>query len=335
MKLTIGIKAYNEERRIADAIASALDAASAWGGEVILADSGSTDRTVEIARRFPVTIARLVDPSDRSPGAGAQLAFQGATGEYFYLLDGDMVLDREFIASGIGFLDTNPRYAGVGGIVVERNTANHQFRINQLAGERGGHRASDDVDRLDGGGLYRTSAIRSVGYFADRNLKAFEELELGIRLREAGWKLARFEVRAADHYGHQADSYQLLLRRMKSGYMSAVGQVVRGALGAAHGRRLVREFKHLWISALVICWWLLIVLCAFAPPLSLADRSAVVLLLVLTPLVLLLVRRRSLALALYSFVVWNVSGAGLIVGLFKARVSPTKPLRTSHVQKHG
>ena len=90
MKLTIGIKTLNEERRIAAALASAVEAARPWQGEIILADSGSTDRTIEIARNFPVKIVQLADEADKSCGAGAQLAFQYARGEYFYLLDGDM-----------------------------------------------------------------------------------------------------------------------------------------------------------------------------------------------------------------------------------------------------
>ncbi len=78
MKMTIGIKAFNEERHIAASLASAVDAADFLGAEVILADSGSVDRTVEIARQFPVRIIQLADPTERSCGAGAQLAFQDA-----------------------------------------------------------------------------------------------------------------------------------------------------------------------------------------------------------------------------------------------------------------
>ena len=81
MKLTIGVKALNEEQRIAEALTSALRAAEPFGGEVVLADSGSTDRTLEIASTLPVRIVQLADPSERSCGAGAQLAFQQADGD--------------------------------------------------------------------------------------------------------------------------------------------------------------------------------------------------------------------------------------------------------------
>lgn len=113
--LTIGIKALNEEEHIAAAIASALAAVARVGGDVVLADSGSTDRTLEIARTFPIRIVQLANLDERCCGAGAQLAFQHATGEFFYLLDGDMELDPAFIDAGIAFLRDHPGHAGVGG----------------------------------------------------------------------------------------------------------------------------------------------------------------------------------------------------------------------------
>ena len=71
MKLSIGIKALNEEADIAAAIESALAAAEPFAGEVVLADSGSTDRTIEIARSYPVRIVQLANIGERCCGAGA------------------------------------------------------------------------------------------------------------------------------------------------------------------------------------------------------------------------------------------------------------------------
>jgi len=99
--VSIIIKAYNEERRIAAAIESALAALADFDGEVILADSASTDRTVEIAADYPIKIVRLNNPRDRSCGVGAQLGFQYSGGEYLCLMDGDMVLHAGFLEAGL------------------------------------------------------------------------------------------------------------------------------------------------------------------------------------------------------------------------------------------
>ena len=77
------------------------------GGEVILADSYSTDRTVKIASRYPVRIVQLRHPEERCCGVGPQLGYQYAQGEFIYLMDGDMTLLE-------GFLEhVQPKYMGI------------------------------------------------------------------------------------------------------------------------------------------------------------------------------------------------------------------------------
>ncbi len=179
-------------------------------------------------------------------------------GEYFYLLDGDMVLVRDFLKHGISYLETHPDVAGVGGHVCEKNTHAQEFEIraNTLKNDR--NRVPGLVDRLEGGGLYRSSAVREVGYFADRNLHGFEEFELAARLQAVGWKLARIDQRAVDHYGYTIGGYQLLWGRLKSGYAAGLGEVLRGALGKKHFWFVLRKFRHLRYSAAVILWWVLL-----------------------------------------------------------------------------
>ena len=89
-RVSVIIKALNEEKRIAAAIESALHAIRTVGGEVILADSFSTDRTVEIAQAYPIRIVQLAHPEDRRCGVGPQLGYQHSRGEFVYILDGDM-----------------------------------------------------------------------------------------------------------------------------------------------------------------------------------------------------------------------------------------------------
>jgi hypothetical protein len=75
LKLTVGVKALNEEEHIGSCLASALSVVRRYGGQVVLADSGSTDATVAIARQVDVRILQLADAADSSCGAGAQLAY--------------------------------------------------------------------------------------------------------------------------------------------------------------------------------------------------------------------------------------------------------------------
>lgn len=320
MTVTVGIKALNEERHIDAAIRSALAAVADLGGEVILADSGSSDGTIAIARAYPIRIVSLADPAERSCGAGAQLAFQDATGDYFYILDGDMVLDPGFLAAGIAYLEAHPDVAAVGGLVREMNTEAAEFEIRARAVESEGAWRPGPVDRLDCGGLYRVAAIREVGWFADRNLHAFEEFELGARLRSRGWKLARIDHPAVDHYGHRSDGYALLLRRLRTGYAGAPGEVLRSAIGQPQLREVVRHLSHIRVALLVTLWWLALLV-------SIGTGAWVALAaLIAAPVLFLSWRRRSARLGLFSFASWNVTALAFYLGLLRTRVAPDTPL---------
>jgi glycosyltransferase involved in cell wall biosynthesis len=310
---TIGIKALNEEAHIAAALESACAAAAQFGGEVILADSGSTDRTIEIARHYPVRILQLADPAQKSCGTGAQLAFQEARGEFFYLLDGDMVLKPAFLAEGIEFLRANPEFAAVGGRVREANTQSIEFELRAQSDKVKGSSVAGEVDRLDCGGLYRCEAIRGVGHFADRNLHAFEEFELGARLRAAGWKLARIAVDSVDHYGHAVAGYRLMLRRLRTGYAGGPGEVVRAALGRPHFAQILRNFSQLRYGFVIWAWWLLLAAALVAGQ-WLALGAIVAL-----PIAYFTWRRGGLRLGLYSLATWNVNAIGLVQGFLRKR----------------
>lgn len=318
--VTIGIKALNEEAHIAACLASACAAVAPLGGEVILADSGSSDRTIEIARGFPIRILQLADPDQKSCGTGAQLAFQEARGEFFYLLDGDMVLNPAFIAKGIAFLRDNPGFAAVGGRVCEANTSSIEFELRAQSDAQKGSAISGEVDRLDCGGLYRTEAIRSAGYFADRNLHAFEEFELGARLRARGWKLARISVDAVEHYGHTVAGYQLMLRRLRSGYAGGPGEVVRAALGQRHFGQVARDFAQLRYGFVIWAWWGVLLAALVS-----ASWTALAVC-ILVPVAYFSWRRGGLRLGLYSLATWNVNAVGLIQGFFRARRPVQAPI---------
>ena len=147
--VSIVIKALNEERHIASAIESALVAIDEVGGEVILADSASTDRTVEIARSYPIKIVQMTNVEDRSCGAGAQLGYQHSRGRYVCLIDGDMKLRPGFLPAAVRHLEACGTLAGVGGMIVEAATGNREF-------EQRARR--DEPDRRPGGSCGSTAA---------------------------------------------------------------------------------------------------------------------------------------------------------------------------------
>ena len=242
--MSVIIKALNEEKNICAAIESSLAAVAEVGGEVVLADSHSTDRTVELASLYPVRVVQLVNPHERCCGVGPQLGYQHSRGEYVYLLDGDMRMMPGFLPHALTFLAQHPEAAGVGGRVVELNTESMEYRERAL---RAAPPESGEVDRLDGGGLYRRRAIDEGGYLSNRNLHSYEEFDLAVRLRSLGWKLWRIPADAVTHYGHDVPPYELLLRRWRDRYVFGLGELVRGLPASPHapGVEQLARIAHL------------------------------------------------------------------------------------------
>ena len=326
-RVSIIIKAYNEEANICAAIDSSLRAVAEVGGEVILADGHSTDRTVQLASTFPIRIVRLANANERCCGVGPQLGYQHSQGEYVYILDGDMQMVPGFLPEALLFLAQHPEVGGVGGRVVEQNLESLEYRERAL--RNAPHLSPGDVDRLDGGGLYRRRAIEEAGFMSDRNLHSYEEFDLAVRLRALGWKLWRLPVDAATHYGHDSPPYSLLMRRWKARYAFGLGELLRGALGQSHMKLVLRGMRELRIYAAVLVWWLLL-LSSPSWDLPLMADAVTVPLVAIAPLALMAWRKKSWSRALYSVVSWCVFTAGTVRGLFVAR-KPTHAIIPSRV----
>ncbi|MBL0421011.1 glycosyltransferase [Ramlibacter sp. AW1] len=324
-RITVIIKALNEEARIALAIESSLRAVQGIGGEVVLADSCSTDRTVEIALRYPIRIVQLAHPQERCCGVGPQLGYQHSLGEYVYLMDGDMELQAGFLERALAFLAQHPEVAGVGGRVVERNLDSLEYSERARREKHEAHRAPGPVDRLDGGGLYRRCAIQEAGYFSDRNLHSYEEFDLAVRLRARGWKLWRLPISAVSHVGHDAPPYRLLMRRWRSGYVCGVGELLRSSLGQPWLRLVWRGQRELRLYLGVLLWWA-VLLSVPLWPLPVAWRVLALLGMALAPVAAMALRKRSLQRGVYAVVSWCFNTAGLVRGLLHPRKATQQPI---------
>jgi cellulose synthase/poly-beta-1,6-N-acetylglucosamine synthase-like glycosyltransferase len=326
--VSIIIKAFNEERHIAGAIESALAALTGIGGEVILADGASTDRTIAVAERYPIKIVRLDNAADRSCGAGAQLGFQYSRGEFICLMDGDMRLRRPFLAAGIRALRENPMLGGVGGSLINHNADNLEYaqRVRRFDPDR----QPGPVTRLGGCGLYRRAAIAAVGYCTDRNLHGCEELEMAARLRVAGWTLARIDCPAVDHYCRTGNPYHQLLRRIKTGNSCGPGELIRAAIGRSHFGYVARNDRNSMLCGLVGLWW-----CSMTAALlfgsGLWALLAAAALLVL-PFAAMSLRWRSLRDGIYSVTVWNTQALCFLPGFFSPRKPPANWIASNVVK---
>jgi len=321
-RLSIAIKCFNEEHKIAAAIASALAGGAGCGVpfEVVVADSCSTDGTADVARRYPVRVVQLAEGADRGCGVGTELAYAHSRGDFVFLMDGDMQLEPGFLAAAMARLQADPGLAGVAGLLHDeriRNAVDRLRRNNRPSATPG------PAAHLGGGGLYRREAIDAVGgHAADRNLKGYEEAELGMRLRAAGWRLERLALPGVRHTGHDLGTWALLARHWRSGRAQAAGVLLRGALGRPWLGAALRLLLH---PLAVLAWWLLawpLALLGLPLPLALALAAGMP----AAAVAALWWRKRDLQHALVSVLHWHYGAAAILAGLLRPRVDPRAPL---------
>lgn len=318
--LSIIIKTLNEERNIARCIEAILNSLRSSSIEIIVADSGSSDRTVEIASNYPVTIVQLANTAERSCGIGPQLGFQHSKGNFVLILDADMVLHGEFVHVALARMKADARCAGIGGQLVERSGSGYEYELRcAMANSQ-----EEEVNWLDGGGLYRREAILSVGYLSNRNLHAYEEKELGLRLTNAGWHIFRVADVAVDHYGHSIDTVKLLWRRWRSGYAAACGESIRACLGKPYLWDMVMVHKsHVMILLLQISLFSALLIYPWYP-LPLIWVAVIFLLGFFGQII----RKKSFANGIHSLLHLNVFAIGLARGLFRRQIDPKISVRS-------
>lgn len=93
LKVSVIIPAYNEEKVIGECIKSLLEQTYPEK-EIIFIDDGSTDKTVEIIKSYPV---KLLQQNHRGPGAARNLGAKEAKGKILVFVDADMTFDKKFL----------------------------------------------------------------------------------------------------------------------------------------------------------------------------------------------------------------------------------------------
>lgn len=161
---------------------------------VAYVDSGSTDGSVQLARRMGADVVEL-DPftpftAARARNAGiTRLLERGAPLEFVLVVDGDCELTPGFLEAAVEEMSVRPRVAVVCGRRRERHRG---ATIYNTLCDLEWDTPIGDADACGGDALLRVGAFREVGGY-DPELVAGEEPELCLRLRRSGWSVRRID----------------------------------------------------------------------------------------------------------------------------------------------
>lgn len=88
-KISVALATFNEETNIK----MCLDAVASWVDEIVVVDGGSTDRTVELAKKYKVRIIKTDNPAIFH--INKQKAVDACHGDWILQLDADEVVTNE------------------------------------------------------------------------------------------------------------------------------------------------------------------------------------------------------------------------------------------------
>ena len=321
--LSVVLITKNQAWNVSRLIESVLEAISPLSStEVTLVDSASTDATIELAKRYPISILRLQAGQPLSPAIGRYVGYKHAKGEYILFLDGDTRLVPGWLPRALRTLQENPRAGAVTGRVINLPTSAAAEELTPpllkdlletprevLWGSYGG----------GGAALYRRSVLEQVGTF-NPYLCSDEEPELGLRIRQAGYRFLELDCPIVRHYNDAPVAFSTVLSRRSRKFLLGIGQ---GARYYLRSKLLWPWLKERWWGPAATLWSVAALSILLA---SLVARDSIWLkmwsLWLFLTLAGITFRKRSLVPGLVAMFNWLLMAEGFVRGLLMSPLAP-------------
>jgi glycosyltransferase involved in cell wall biosynthesis len=235
---------------------------------VVYVDSGSTDDSVTAAKAAGAQVVEL-DMSRpfsaaRARNAGMELLITLQSNlQYVQFVDGDCVIDQDWLGAGIRALDHRPDVAAVSGKLRERHPERTIYNaLCDLEWEV----PPGLISSCGGIAMMRVDAFRSVGGF-NPNLIAGEEPDLCLRFRSKSWQILKISEEMALHDADIRHFSQWWKRSIRWGYAAAELAHLHGTVPESRRWRHVVRRSAFWSLGLPIG---VIVASGFTPASALA-----------------------------------------------------------------
>jgi glycosyltransferase involved in cell wall biosynthesis len=113
MKISLIIPAHNEEKYIGACLAHAIENSGGAFHEIIVVDNVSTDKTAEIAKKYPGV--RVVHEARKGLTRARERGLKEATGDFLAYIDADTRLPKKWIETLTKTLATEPHLVCLSG----------------------------------------------------------------------------------------------------------------------------------------------------------------------------------------------------------------------------
>ena len=240
-----------------DMLRRCLAALAAEPAQLVVVDNDSRDGTVEMVRdEFPA--ARLVE-LETNVGFGRAVNAGAAAGgnDAIVLVNNDVIVEPGFVAAitapfadpqvgMVAGLTTIPGSGLVDAFGIELDRTLAAYNRGRL------HPVGAEVGRLampsGGAAAYRRSAFEAAGGFDEALFAYGEDVDLGLRLRAAGWRAAQAPEARGVHLGGATAGLDSPLQRRLGGF-------ARGFLLRRYGVMRTRAAPRALLFEALVCGW--------------------------------------------------------------------------------
>lgn len=254
--VSVIVVSFNTCDLLHECIASAIAETRGIDAEILIVDNGSTDGSIEmieaLAHEFP-QVKLTKSPVNLGFGVANNAALTQARGRYFVLLNSDAFFQPGSLGRAIAHMDETPR-CGLGGALLQGRNGEWQpsakafhsilgdlvvltgladrFPKSKLFGRMSRTWADESrpaaVDWVPGAFcIVRPAALARVGLFDPRFFLYYEEVDLCVRIKQAGFDIWYWPDIRIVHLGGQSSrklkslefstrSAQVVLWRMRS-----------------------------------------------------------------------------------------------------------------------
>lgn len=184
--------------------------------QVVFVDSNSSDKSIEIARKYS---HKIVSIQSHWPTAGEAFnaGIRVSDYDYVHITAGDIQLNREYLRIAMQALVDRPDLSCVTGFFRE---SNHRGWNKVLSYRRlDGHELAEGYSLTPNGGTFRKTALLEVNGY-DERVKKGQETELGLRFKEHGFKIWYLNICQGVHDFDISSFFDLVKRYVNDGKSS-------------------------------------------------------------------------------------------------------------------
>lgn len=201
MDLSVIIITLNNKKILEDCLTSIKKFTKGISYETLVTDNGSTDGTEQMLKeKFPSTI-HLNNKKNLGFSKANNKGIQKAQGRYVLILNDDTYIRSDAFTAMIRFMDKSPE-VGICGPKLLYPNGNIQEQGSIFSKKHWASKFAVDVQFVIGACLLiRKEVISKIGSF-DENLFFYnDDLDLCLRAKKAGYKVAYFPIPEVYHYG--------------------------------------------------------------------------------------------------------------------------------------